>query len=620
MANIVQKRSSRVIILILLVVALIPISIDVQAASTQSQSAQLQTLVQVATSSRNYATTIVDSAKSQGLNITSFATLLASGNTSLAIAMSDLSNNSNLTGGIELVQIAATDFTSAAEGASLLLLNTKTDYSFEAMAGLDSISEANSTATQLTTTVSVACSTNLTNSSYDSQFQSYCTSGRSYLSIATADFNEAHLLLSTKTTIGSATINQSQGLIADARGNLSLAANVLSELSQFTYSQRVQQYLSGPFAQTLSIANSTVTTQRNLVSSFNSDLVEFQTFKSQQSIAVTNVESGASSLATSIGTTLTATTALSSQVTAEEADLSTTTADISGLSALASTLPQNLVGNLVTDIANVQSAISASNSALLALNSQASSFNKLSLSSLGTFSTNFQSASSLALSDNQALLSSLQTLETGVSALATTLLQLAPYESTVSSLTQTLSSDGSTISTSTQLVKSDISSSQSALISFQSTLQSSSQIQVSTTLSNNITSIYSSEATFLNATALAQLQTASASIQTTSQTAGSYVALATSLASTSVLSLNSSVQSLSSSGSSLLLQTSSTLSAMSNASTLLSADLQIRSQAFASANSDIIKAVAMFDDLQISQGASLLAQASVQLQIASQAS
>ena len=98
----------------------------------------------------------------------------------------------------------------------------------------------------------------------------------------------------------------------------------------------------------------------------------------------------------------------------------------------------------------------------------------------------------------------------------------------------------------------------------------------------------------------------------------SFVASAQSLFSINVSELGNSVQTLSSSGSSLETQASSTLAAMTSASVLLSNDLQVRSQALASANSDISEALTMFADLQIAQGASLLNQASAELQIASE--
>ena len=73
------------IALILLIGAAVPIGLGVEGASNQSQSTQLQTLIQVAISSRNYAITIVNLAKSQDLNVATSEALVASGNSSLAV-------------------------------------------------------------------------------------------------------------------------------------------------------------------------------------------------------------------------------------------------------------------------------------------------------------------------------------------------------------------------------------------------------------------------------------------------------------------------------------------------------------------------------------------------------
>ena len=134
------------IVFILLVGVVVPIEFGVEGASSQSQSTQLQTLIQVAISSRNYAITIVDLAQSQGLNVASSEALLASGNSSLAIAQSDLSTNSNLTVGIQLVHSAMSDFTNASASASISLQNSKTDAFLQIAESLDSINAANGTA------------------------------------------------------------------------------------------------------------------------------------------------------------------------------------------------------------------------------------------------------------------------------------------------------------------------------------------------------------------------------------------------------------------------------------------------------------------------------------------
>ena len=112
------------------------------------------------------------------MNVASSEALLASGNSSLAIAQSDLSTNSNLTVGIQLVHSAMSDFTNASASASISLQGPKTDAFLQIAESLDSINAANGTANQISSVITLACTTNPTNSSLNSQFQRDCVSGR----------------------------------------------------------------------------------------------------------------------------------------------------------------------------------------------------------------------------------------------------------------------------------------------------------------------------------------------------------------------------------------------------------------------------------------------------------
>ena len=114
-----QGRVGLTLGLILLSALLVPLASNVQGATTQPQISELETLIQIATSSRDYAITIVATAQNQGANVTAWKALLVSGNESLSLAQSDLSANANLSAGIQLAKKAMDDFSSAATNASL---------------------------------------------------------------------------------------------------------------------------------------------------------------------------------------------------------------------------------------------------------------------------------------------------------------------------------------------------------------------------------------------------------------------------------------------------------------------------------------------------------------------
>ncbi|MDG6998863.1 MAG: hypothetical protein JRN15_07090, partial [Nitrososphaerota archaeon] len=219
--------------LILLSALLVPLASNVQGASTQPQTSELETFIQIATSSRDYAITSVATAQSQGVNVTAWEALLVSGNESLSLAQSDLSANANLSAGIQLAKEAMSDFSSVATNASLSL-RTTSSYA-RISADIDSLSAVNSTLVQLNNTIALACQVPPANSSYVLQFQQECTSGKSFLGVAGTDLNQANdLLVSAESAPSAASLNQSELFILYVKGNISEAANVVSQLSVFT--------------------------------------------------------------------------------------------------------------------------------------------------------------------------------------------------------------------------------------------------------------------------------------------------------------------------------------------------------------------------------------------------
>ena len=343
------------------------------------------------------------------------------------------------------------DFTNASAGASISIQNSRTNASLQIAASLDSINASNSTATQLSSTISLACATNPTNSSYNSQFHTDCTSGGSYIGFATTDLKQASLLLVTSETSQSASvIGQAENWITDANGNLSLAATVISQLSQFSYAQRAQEYIAGPLASSLTTANDTVLAQKNLVASFGADFSSYQAFSSQQTSAIGSIESAATSTSSAASTASTGLSSVSTSSSSEQVQLSQVATDMSELSIqIPAALPSNLLSQLQADISSVQSATTTSSNSISGLQSGIGSFNQVTLNSLSSFSGTFQIAFNTAESNNQALLTSCTSLQTELDSLANEfplLTILGTWYTTLTNLDQSLSSSIPTLS------------------------------------------------------------------------------------------------------------------------------------------------------------------------------
>ena len=587
-----------------------------------SQSAQLQTLVQVAISSRNYAISVVNVASAQGLNVASSEALLSAGNSSLARAQSYLTSNSNISGGIQLAKEAMEDFTNAATSASLSLRVTSNFAQISA--DLDSVTAANNTAVEFNNAILLACQVAPTNSTYTSLFQQECVSGKTLLDVAFTDLKQAYASLVAAEGQSTANLNQSEILISYAKSNISAAASVVSQLSVFTYSQRAQQYLSGPFAQLMNNANNTVTAQGNLVSSFGSEVSTFLKFSSQQSVAVDGIVAQASSISDSTSTASSDLTNVNTALQNEQTVLSNTTSTLNEFNTqILSILPSNLLLELQADISNVQSNITATNSSIGNLQSAANMFPQTTLSSTSSYLIKFSANAGIVESDNQALNSSFAILQNDLSTIISSnpLLStvLVPWQSTLTTRGQSLTSATTSTNSSLQTASKDVSSLTTSSISFATAIQSStSQIEVNTGQISSVSSTVSSEGTLLNTTAFAQLQQALNSIQTMAQMSTSFVSASQALLQSSTSQVGSAASSLSSQGNSLKSQSSSTVTAMNSASSYLSSDFQIRSNALTNANLDASNALRLFDDLQVSQGTSLLAQANIELQVASQ--
>ena len=160
-------------------------------------------------------------------------------------------------------------------------------------------------------------------------------------------------------------------------------------------------------------------------------------------------------------------------------------------------LPSALQSQLQADITGVQAATTTSSNSISGLQSDVGSFNQVTLNSLSSYSSTFQTAVNVAESNNQALLTSYASLQTELNTLATEfplLTILGTWYSALATLDQSLSSSTSALVSSSQTAATDLTSLETVSNSLQGCIQSSTaSIEVCGTLVASISSIYSSE-------------------------------------------------------------------------------------------------------------------------------
>jgi hypothetical protein len=593
--------------------------------SPQVSYSGLQSLVQAATVASEYAQGVVGLASSSGLSVSSETSLMATGNASLAAAEATLNPGGNLTMGLSDVHAAMGNFTEASSSAEASLQEAGLMASTDVQAELGTLAALNGSTLQLSSVIEATCLNSPAGSPEASSFQQDCATGRSWVANATAELSTAASVLASAngTSVGgfagaiSQQVVQGASLLSQARTDIAGAQSELATLALQTYAQRGAAYVDGQLTPAIQAANASAKLQGALVAWYEADVSAFQSLSTSQSSSAGGVTSSAATVAGDISSVPMAsvTSSVAAQQTTLAGDLSSLTSFSQQVASLP--LPLGILSGLQADATAAEGSLNAYSSSLSAVSSSAGSFSGATVDGFSAYTSGFDSAGSTEGTDAAAFASSFSTLQSHLGAVAAEFPLISLLGTWVSSFAQLGTSESAgTAQVASSLAAADASAQTlgSGIAALSAQVQGASQMEVSSALQQNVSSVYSSEAQLLNSSALASLSTASASLQSDAQLATGFAASSQAILGTTLEGFAASSQTLGAQGDSLSSQATSTSASMSAASPFLTADLSARTGVVSSAASLVSQALAAFDSQQVVQGASLLSQASVELQ------
>ncbi len=579
-------------------------------ASNQTQG-QLSTLVGVAQSSRAYASSTIDLAVSHGLNVSAAQAQLAEGDSFLATAQADAQSGSDISAGILAAQAAMRDYTYAAASASVALKDAGLTVSVDYAAAAGAVAEVNATASVVASVAAQVCAGAGTGASNSTALVQACAQVEANIAAATAHLKQAASLLvqaSGSTTVG-ANYSQALSLIAEARAEVNATQSSLVTIASYTYSARGQAYVTAIIEPLSAKANATIAAEQSVLAGLNQFWLSFDAYSSSQTSAQASVTSSVSTLATAILQVNTG--AVSSNISASETTAAAVKADMWALLNISAI-------DLLPVASSIQASITATTSyqsSLATADSQSGAYAQTQLSSFSGYLSTMTSSQTDVQTKGAAYLSAYQTVVTDLSAL-TSITGVQAILDSLTSLQVSATVDG--VNTALQqetaamgTVQTDISSMDSVAAS------SSSAILVGSGLVSNITTLSAQAQAYLNATASAALSRTAAQVQVTAQTAASLVAAVNAATQATIGTFAASAATISGTSSTLSAETSASLTSTSNAIAYVHSDTQARISEAASGQADVSQALQLFSSLDVSGGATAMAQASLELQAAS---
>jgi hypothetical protein len=581
-------------------------------------TAQLQSDISVATSAKAYATGLLVVATDHGLDVNSAQTLMASGNASLTAAQAE-QGAGNTTAGIQDAQVASQDYAAASVGLGLDLQNAGLTASAEFQSATDAIASANATATAISAVIVNACTSTSVNATYASTFAQECAAGRADIAASNAALAKA-TIAAEQAQSGQAgvTLSASGDLVTQAQDNISAAANVVSELAAYTYTTRGQAFVNGPFTAEMATANASVQAQQTLATGFTQADDAYQSSSANIDNGVNSITTGASATANAIASI--STSGVTGYTSTQESTLATIQTNLVSLKGDLSGLPAGLTATINSDIAATQASLTTYNSAIETSGAAATSYSQVTLDGFAAYSNDFQSDVTATQTNGQTFLTTYATLQGEVSMVADDyplLTALAQVSAELTTLGNTASSTSTNINASLQATESSFTTLGTQISATTNAVQTA-QVQLSESILQSVSATSSAEQSWLNSTAASAVVSANTSIQATATMAADFSASSQALLQAQLSSVGQAAQGLSSQGAALKTQAEATIKAMASANVAIQADLQARIGAVASAKALASEAMSDLSEQQVSAGASLLIQASAQLQIASE--
>ncbi|MDG6935016.1 MAG: hypothetical protein JRN68_10015 [Nitrososphaerota archaeon] len=606
------------IIGVLVLSVMLPPAEAVHSMNLQAES-QLDAYVQVATQGQLYVKTLASLAFSHGIDVSSANNLIVEGNSSLLMAQSSLQTGTNVSGGIAAAKAAMSDFTAASELIGRLIEENGVSSYAALSISQSSLFSINETAQLLSGYVSSSCSAqNVSNASFSAD----CQQAAQYISNARLQASEAENLLvkSPENSSGFST------LITKARMDLQFASGLLAQISSFTYYDRVEAYIMQNLNGEISAVNASVTAQENLLLQLNQTYSKMKSYAAAQASAADGLLSTANGINTEAGAFLSS--SLNSQIGVDMSVLGEVSANLTALySQAGSYLTGSLLQILLGNITATQSSLVAYNNSLSNLRGVIGSFSSTQLNGTSGYYLEFQAASASVNSSAQAFLVSMNNLVSTLNyLLSLPILSLVTgwlntWLTTLNGLLSTTKADWSATSSTILAQQSvllqlqgDVSTYSGQLPGVVATVNSTAQL-VST-----LSQINSSESTYVNSTVQTTLSSALLSAEATSSLAAEFSTGAQALIYSTYSAVGTQYSKLSSQESSMKSTTSETVTAVSDSVGSVSYHVSSLSSAFATAQLSLTQSVQLFEEGEIQQGTSLLAQASVQLNVAAEMS
>lgn len=586
----------------------------------QPTAVQLQTEIQVAVSARTYSSGLLSTAASHGLNISSAQSLIVTGNSSLASARSELAFGGNLTAGVHDALTAISDFSAASVSLGIALQESGLAGPADFESAIGAITSANGTTAVLSTIITNVCAMTSVNSSLTGGFLHDCNAGRTDVSNSFVALKEASIAVAeAEAGQAGANLSTSSVFVAQARSNLTQAAALIGQLSAYTYAERGEAFVSGPLAHQMALANASVGVQGSLSAEFGTLVSDFQSSSSAIGTGVDGVTSTVSVTSSAISSVDYASVGTSAST--QEATLANIQSDLALLGQqLPAALPPGITATIQSDITATQANLTIYSKALENSGSVADSYPSVILSGFSAYSASYQAGVMATEQEAQAFLASYSSLQTEVNDVASQfplLTILAQWSVTLDSAGQGAAAGSVAVDTALQGMSSALTSLGTDISDSTVAVESATtKVQVGSALIQNATAISSSEVGWLNSTGMTLVVQAVASLKTTAQAASNFTASSQALMQLQLDQIGPAAQNLASMGASVKSQTAAASGSMSSAEVVIAGDLQARVQAVASANSLIHQALSLLGALQVSQGVSLLVQASAQVQLA----
>lgn len=606
------------IIGVLVLSVMLPPAEAAHSMNLQAES-QLDAYVQVATQGQLYVKMLASLALSHGIDVSPADNLIVEGNSSLLMAQSSLQTGTNVSGGIVAAKIAMSDFTAASESIGKLIEENGVSSYAALSISQSSLFSINETAQLLSGYISASCSAqNVSNVSFSAD----CQQAVQYISNARLQASEAENLL-VKSSENSSGFS---ALITKARTDLQFASGLLAQISSFTYYNRVEAYIRQNMNGEISAVNASLTTQENLLLQLNQTYSKMKSYGAAQASAADGLLSTADGINTEAGAFLSS--SLNSQIGVDMSVLGEVSANLTALySQAGSYLTGSLLQILLGNISATQSSLVAYNSSLNNLRGVINSFSNTQLNSTSGYYLEFEAASASVNGSAQAFLVSMNNLVSTLNYLLS-LPILSLITGWLDTWLTTLNGLLSTTKVDWNATSSTILAQQSVLVQLQGDVSTYSgqlpgvvaTVNSTAQLVSTLSQINSSESAYVNGTVQTTLSSALLSAEATSSLVAEFSTSAQALMYSTYSTLGTQYSRLSSQESSMKSTTSETVTAISDSAGSVSYHVSSLSSAFATAQLSLTQSVQLFEEGEIPQGTSLLAQASVQLNVAAEMS